>query len=149
MTAVRWRVLIVAAALVAVALLAVGSLRREPRPPPPPTGQAEDTVVLGPVTANDRGIEDVAGMQEAAVEAGDFYFEPTVLTGERGAGLRLEVTSTSAARHTVTSAELGVDRDVPPGGTVTLQVTFPEEGILVFFCRYHQDRGMAGALVGG
>jgi plastocyanin len=36
---------------------------------------------------------------------------------------------------------------VAAGETVEVQLSFPESGTLVFVCKYHQDRGMAGALV--
>ena len=40
----------------------------------------------------------------------------------------------------------GIDQDVEDGAKADVTVTFPDSGTLVFFCKYHQNMGMRGAL---
>lgn len=111
-----------------------------------PPAQPANTVVLDGQVANDHGSATVSASGEpVTVEAGDFFFEPTVLTGPAGEPVTLEVVSDSRNLHNVTAAE--VDQDLATGGTAEVELGFPDSGTLVFVCKYHQDRGMAGALV--
>lgn len=43
-------------------------------------------------------------------------------------------------------SDQGIDQDVEDGGKADVTVIFPDSGTLVFFCKYHQDMGMRGAL---
>jgi plastocyanin len=108
--------------------------------------QPANTVVLNGRVANDHGSDAVSASGErVTIEAGDFYFEPTVLTGPAGEAVVLEVVSGDQSVHNLTVDE--VDQDVAAGESVDVELTFPDSGTLVFVCKYHQDRGMAGALV--
>jgi plastocyanin len=108
--------------------------------------QPANTVVLNGRVANDHGSDAVSASGErVTIEAGDFYFEPTVLTGPAGEAVVLEVVSGGQSVHNLTVDE--VDQDVAAGESVDVELTFPDSGTLVFVCKYHQDRGMAGALV--
>jgi plastocyanin len=112
-----------------------------------PPGQAANTVVVDGQVANDHGSTTVSTSGERVpMEAGDFYFEPTVVTGPAGQPVVLAV-SGSGALHTLTIAEGELDESIPPGQTVELELAFPESGSLVFACKYHDVQGMAGALV--
>jgi plastocyanin len=109
-------------------------------------GQAANTVVLNGQVANDHGSEAVSASGERVTfEAGDFYFEPTVLTGPAGEAVLLQVVSAGQSVHNLTAGE--VDQDVAPGESVDVELRFPDSGTLVFVCKYHRERGMAGALV--
>ncbi len=108
--------------------------------------QPANTVVLDGRVANDHGSATVTASSELiTVVAGDFFFEPTVLTGPAGEAVTLEVLSDSRNLHNVTAGE--VDQDLAAGEAVEVELSFPDSGTLVFVCKYHQDRGMAGALV--
>jgi plastocyanin len=130
-----------ASCLALVLVAACSGDNEEGQPAQPP-----NTVVLDGRVANDHGSATVTASGERVImEAGDFYFEPTVLTGAAGEAVTLEVASASQNVHSLTVDE--VDQDVAAGETVEVQLSFPESGTLVFVCKYHQDRGMAGALV--
>ncbi len=81
------------------------------------------------------------------VEAGEYFFGPTVLTGAAALDRDVEVRNVGSVRHNITFPELGIDQDLEPGGGATLALTFPEAGSMVFFCKFHRERGMLGALV--
>lgn len=108
--------------------------------------QPANTVVLNGQVANDHGSDAVSASGERVIiEAGDFYFEPTVLTGPAGEAVFLQVVSGGQSVHNLTAGE--VDQDVAAGESVDVELSFPDSGTLVFVCKYHRDRGMAGALV--
>jgi plastocyanin len=116
-------------------------------------GGGEDeggTIQIAGQDANDHGSKDVSGSDEAELELDDFYFEPTVLEGEAGQTLTVELENEGDATHTFTVDELGVDEELQPGDSGEAEVTFPDSGALLFYCRFHQGGGMRGALsVGG
>jgi plastocyanin len=97
------------------------------------------------------GSQDVTGMAGFEVEADDFYFGPTVLEGEAGQTLSLSLHNEGGASHTFTIDEAGIDEELPSGADgIEIDVTFPDSGALVFYCRFHRGGGMLGALsVGG
>jgi plastocyanin len=103
------------------------------------------TITLGGDTANDHGSEDVSG-DSAEVRLDDFYFEPTVLKGEAGQKVTLEVANEGSAEHNFTLEDQDIDQDFEPGDQAEVEVTFPDSGTLVFFCKYHAGQGMRGAL---
>jgi plastocyanin len=108
--------------------------------------QPANTVVLDGQVANDHGTGTVtASGERVTLEAGDFYFEPTVLTGPAGEAVFLQVVSGGPSLHNLSAGE--VDQDVASGQSMEVELTFPDSGTLVFACKYHRDRGMAGALV--
>jgi plastocyanin len=108
------------------------------------------TITVGGMEANDHGSADVAGDSQVELEADDFYFEPTVLSGEAGQTLTVEVMNEGDATHTFTLEEQGVDLQLAPGESGEAEVTFPDSGALVFICRFHSGQGMRGGLsVGG
>jgi plastocyanin len=109
-------------------------------------GDERGTITIGGENANDHGTEDVSGEDSIEFELDDFYFEPTVLRGEAGQTITLEAFNEGDEAHTFTSDELGVDEELEPGAEASFEVTFPEDGRVVFECRLHADQGMRGAL---
>jgi plastocyanin len=96
------------------------------------------------------GSQNVTGMADFEVEADDFYFGPTVLEGDAGQTLSVALHNEGEASHTFTIDEAGIDEEIQPGAETTVDVTFPQSGALVFYCRFHRGGGMLGALsVGG
>ena len=85
-------------------------------------------------------------MDEFELEADDFYFNPTTLKGTAGEKLKLEVKNEGSAEHNFTLEDQNIDQDVDAGEDATVTVTFPDSGVLEFFCKYHKSSGMVGQL---
>ncbi len=109
-------------------------------------GQA---VPPGNAPAADHGTQDVRGKAEVHLEADDYYFEPTFLRGQPGQTVKLEIENESGTLHNLSFPAQGLDKDIPPKGTVEVEVTFPPSGELRFFCKFHSALGMHGALLAG
>ncbi|MGH2607746.1 MAG: plastocyanin/azurin family copper-binding protein [Tepidiformaceae bacterium] len=114
------------------------------------TGGTSDGHVtqLGDQTVNDRGTVDASGNSGLEFQAGDFYFEPTFVRGTPGQKLTLRVENTGGVIHNVSLAG-GTDVDVKAGEAVDVELTFPESGVALFFCKYHAGQGMVGELLTG
>jgi plastocyanin len=94
----------------------------------------------------DHGAADLSGQSETSLELDDFYFEPTVLIGEPGQTLSIELENEGTAPHTFTIESADIDEELQPGDKVETDVTFPDSGALTFICRFHAGGGMQGAL---
>jgi hypothetical protein len=78
-----------AALALGAALLLVAAACGEETPTAGGGGQGEETegggtIVVAGEEASDHGTADVAGVSSVEVAMGDFFFEPTVLSGEAG-----------------------------------------------------------------
>jgi plastocyanin len=93
----------------------------------------------------DEGTEPASG-SEVSVEAGDSFFGPTCTGGVAGGTVTLTVQNTGHSLHNVTIADQGIDEDVAPGETITVQVTVGSLPVR-FECKYHRTSGMVGALL--
>lgn len=114
-------------------------------------GQPTDQETGGGATfditqAEDHGAVDLSGQSETSLELDDFYFEPTVLMGEPGQTLSIELENEGNAPHTFTINSALLDEELAPGDKVEADVTFPDSGALTFICRFHAGQGMQGAL---
>jgi plastocyanin len=70
-----------------------------------------------------------------------------VLEGEAGQQLALGLYNEGDTPHTFTIDEAGIDEELPTGvDAISIDVTFPDSGALIFYCRFHRDQGMVGAL---
>jgi plastocyanin len=144
------RVLLVPALVLAMA--ACGDDEPAPAENPPAAEQPEEeeeeggTVTVGDQEATDHGTEDVGGASEVELEADDFYFEPTVLTGEAGQEVTLTITNEGDAPHNFSITDQDIDENLDPGDETEVTVTFPDSGTVVFFCSFHQGNGMLGGL---
>ncbi|MGH2805715.1 MAG: hypothetical protein ACRDKT_00420 [Actinomycetota bacterium] len=89
------------------------------------------------------GDVDVRGEQEAEVVANYapdpsvYYFSPTVIVGEPGQVLRLRVRNKAFQAHTFTLDEQGIDRQISPRSTEVIEVVFPQDGGITFYCAFH------------
>jgi plastocyanin len=134
---------------VVVALGLVAAACAEEKSATPRRADGEQIVVAGE-EANDHGTKDIAGASDFELEMDEFFFRPTVLSGEAGQTITLEVLNQGSNPHTFTLDAIQVDLEVPPGQNATTKVTFPESGALLFYCRFHEGGGMRGGLsVGG
>jgi plastocyanin len=106
-----------------------------------PAGDAFDIT-----QAEDHGAADLSGQSETSLELDDFYFQPTVLIGEPGQTLSIELENEGTAPHTFTIESADIDEELQPGDKVETDVTFPDSGALTFICRFHAGGGMQGAL---
>ncbi|MGH2545479.1 MAG: cupredoxin domain-containing protein [Actinomycetota bacterium] len=148
-----------APALVAMALSLglVATACAEERPAVTADGGGEDqgaeeqgTITIAGQEATNHGSEDVTGASGIEVEVNDFYFAPTVLEGEAGQDLSVSLLNDGAAPHTFTIDDQDVDVQLGAGESGQAEVTFPDSGALVFYCRFHVSGGMLGGLsVGG
>lgn len=104
---------------------------------------------LGNQPVNDHGTQDVAGKTELEFETDDFYFGPTFLKGTPGQKLTLKVENEGKSVHNFSLSDQNVDTDIKAGGDATVEITFPESGVALFFCKYHRGQGMVGELLTG
>jgi plastocyanin len=104
------------------------------------------TTTIAGQKANDHGTKDVSGESSAELEQDNFYFEPTILKGSPGQELTIELSNEGSALHNFSIPDQSIDQDVQPDTKGEVTVTLPDSGTLVFFCKYHQSRGMVGAL---
>jgi YVTN family beta-propeller protein len=100
----------------------------------------------GTMTISDHGTLEVKGQTTIELEADEYYFKPTFLQGAPGQRLQLEIENESGTLHNISLPEQHLDMDIPPKGTVKVEVVFPASGTVRFFCKFHEALGMHGAL---
>lgn len=88
----------------------------------------------------------VAGGASSTIDAGDFFFAPTCLTGVARGEHALTVRNAGQALHNVSFPSQGIDQDVEPGAAVTVNVAMGGSA-LAYFCKYHRTSGMMGVLL--
>lgn len=137
----RTRVMSMLAVVLALGLVATGCSS---------SGGGAGTITLDGQKASDHGSQVVSGASSAALELNndknDYFFSPTILKGTAGEKITLDLSNVSTALHNFSIPDQNIDQDVQPSGKAQVTVTFPSSGTLVFFCKYHQTRGMVGAL---
>jgi plastocyanin len=69
--------------------------------------------------------------------------------GQPGQRLKLEIDNDSATLHNISIPGQQVDVNLPPHGTVEVDVTVPQDGALAFICKFHTALGMNGELLAG
>lgn len=104
------------------------------------------TITIAGREANDHGSLSVSGQDEIDLELDDFYFEPTLLQGQAGQSLTIELRNEGTAPHNFSLTEQNVDQDLEAGEDAKVTVTFPDSGELAFFCKFHSGQGMVGGL---
>ena len=134
--------------LVVLSLVGAGCLGGDGRLPeasPSPTGPLPRRA-FGATTAEVHGTLRV-DTSNATVQIHDRYFDPNVLAGPPGLRITLMVRNEGTQLHSITMSSQGISQDVPPGSIVAVPVQTPASGEVLFFCRFHRDSGMVGALV--
>jgi plastocyanin len=107
------------------------------------------TIKIGSDNANDHGTKTVSGGSfelEADNDGEEFYFKPTILTGQAGQKVTLEVKNEGDTEHNFSIDDQKIDEDLEAGKSAEVDVTFPQSGVVEFYCKYHRARGMAGEL---
>jgi plastocyanin len=133
-------------ALVATVALIVGGCSSSKKTEETSTGGAPVSI-SGKV--NDHGTSDQTAsgsVPRVEMELDDNYFGPTYVKVQPGATVTFELRNEGSRQHTLTTDD-GVDTAVDPDGTGEAVVTAPESGQLVFYCRFHRNTGMQGAIV--
>lgn len=98
-----------------------------------------------PPSTNIHGTVAASGSQ-ISIEAGDFFFNPTCVTGVHSGAITLTVHNGGVTLHNVSIPSLHIDMDITSGQTITVHVMMGKAP-LVFFCKYHRGAGMLGALL--
>lgn len=95
--------------------------------------------------------EDSAAREQSfAVEAFDFYFEPTSLQFERGARVHLTLENGGSVAHSITVPDLDFEAEAQSGETIESTFTAPTTpGSLEFFCKFHPDEMTGTISIGG
>ncbi len=111
-----------------------------PAPPVPMSGRV---VEKGRLDETARGVAFTV-----AIDSADDYFSPTYIKAAPGAQVTIDITNSGGIAHTFTIDELGIDKSFGrKGDKATVRVVAPAAGkSLVFYCKYHRDAGMQGAI---
>jgi uncharacterized cupredoxin-like copper-binding protein len=104
------------------------------------------TTTIAGATVSNHGFEDVRGGTTVNLDLNDDYFEPTAIKGTRGQKLQIVLENYGKHRHNFTLPSEGIARDLRPGQKATVTVHIPRSGAIRFYCKYHQQAGMAGGL---
>ena len=108
------------------------------------------TTTIAGMQTESHGTKDVSDETgKVEIEMYDDYFEPTVLKGTPGQKVELELKNEGENPHTLTISDQSVDKEIQPGDEGEVDVTFPQSGQLEFVCRFHESKGMVGALQAG
>lgn len=144
------RKLVVAVMVLTLGLAACGSDSGSSKSSDTSGASKDNSTAAAPVMlsgkVNDEGSKDATGKSELEVEADDYYFAPTFIKAAAGQKISLKLKNEGKATHTFTSTELGVDKELKPDETATVEITVPSSDAVVFFCRFHQNGGMQGAV---
>ena len=128
-------------------LVCLGCLGGEARPPgasPSPTGTLERRDFGGtPSEVHGRVTVDTSN---ATVRMYDRYYEPNLLSGQSRLRVTLMMRNEGTQLHNFSLPAQGIAQDLPPGSILAIPVEMPDSGDAVFFCRFHRDAGMLGAL---
>lgn len=130
-------------AAAALSLMAVLAASCGSSGPPPPASIAGRVI--------DKGAQDDTAKGAAftlTITSGDDYFSPTYIKAAPGARVTVEIDNTGSIAHTFTIDEQNIDRSFGKAGDrATVTVVAPGPGrTLVFYCKYHRDAGMQGAI---
>jgi plastocyanin len=106
-------------------------------------------VQLGSLTFNNHGLQDAKGKDEFELEVDDFYFEPTFIQGNPGQKLELEIENEGKVEHNFSLEAQQIDQNIAPDGKIEVDVTFPQSGVVRFYCKFHAGQGMNGELLAG
>jgi plastocyanin len=83
------------------------------------------------------------GSSSVTVTAADFSFDPETVTA--AAGDTIELSNEGDSPHNLQAEEAGLDEDVDPGETVSVDLGDVEPGTYDFICKFHPD-DMKGTL---
>ena len=73
------------------------------------------------------------------IEMNDNYFRPKIIIGTPGQAVRFHIFNEGGSTHNFSVTEQRIDQDVAADATIPVSVTFPGNGELAFFCKFHED----------
>jgi plastocyanin len=111
------------------------------------SSQSSSMSKIAGLDANNHGQKDVTGQSSVSIEADSYYFEPSVLKGAAGQKVTVTIENSSGTEHNFSIASQNINKDLDSHAKVTTSMTFPDSGVLSFFCEYHKSQGMAGGLL--
>lgn len=77
--------------------------------------------------------------------AQEYSFRRAGIQAEPGQEVTLTIRNVGEELHNFTAEEMGEDRDIPPGETITIEFEASTERTHTgFYCKYHRDQGMVG-----
>jgi plastocyanin len=84
-----------------------------------------------------------SGAAGVTLTAEDFSFDPGTVTA--AAGDTIELSNEGEAPHNLQAEDAGLDQDVDPGESVSIDLADVEPGTYDFICKFHPD-DMKGTL---
>ena len=81
------------------------------------------------------------------MEISDFYIGPTFINAKAGSTLHVSLKNAGKAEHSFSIDALHIEKIVEPGATDSVDVAVPASGSLRFYCKFHQNMGMQGAIL--
>jgi plastocyanin len=96
-----------------------------------------------PAASGDDGGGGGEGGASVTVTAADFSFDPETITAATGD--TIELSNEGESPHNLQAEEAGIDEDVDPGKTVSIDLADVEPGTYDFICKFHPD-DMKGTL---
>jgi plastocyanin len=130
-------VTVLAATLAPMALLAPSASAAVAAKSKPPVKLPGKVNVKGTATATGNAIE---------LDQRDYSYTPTFVKISAGASaITVTVKNMGSVQHTFTVPAEQIDKVLNPGDSVTVTVTIPGSGAILFYCRFHQTLGMQGA----
>jgi plastocyanin len=101
------------------------------------------------VYAGQATVQGQSALQMSVIRFGEGHpaFKPSILLGSPGQRLELAIENQTPVIHNFTTVDQKIDRSIGIGETVTFTVTFPQKGVLVFYCKYHLVDFQLGELV--
>jgi plastocyanin len=73
-----------------------------------------------------------------------FAFQPDTLTASAGEKVTIAITNKDSVTHSFTLDDGSLSKDIQPGQTLDVTLTWPSSGSLGFHCRFHPS--MTGTL---
>lgn len=136
--------MIAAVAVVPIIVAACGGSSSSDSAPAKRTHYCPASAGLG-TKVNDKGVAKATGATLKTF-AQDSYFNPTCITGAAAGPITFTVTNSGASLHNISIPDQGIDRDIAPGASVTVNATVGTAP-LHYFCKYHKGSGMVGAVI--
>jgi plastocyanin len=114
--------------------------------PSPTESESEGgQITINGDAANNHGEKTVTG-DELEVEQDDFYFDPTIIKGDPGSKVKLELDNEGSTTHNFSIDDQSINQSINPGEKADVMVTIPSSGQVEFYCKFHKASGMVGAL---
>lgn len=93
--------------------------------------------------AVDRGTAEATGGR-VTVTMGEFFFDPTVIRAPRGTALTIELVNAGRNVHNFEAGE--IDLTLAEGAREVATIEVPDQGGIVFACKFHLPRAMRGEI---